>query len=126
MLSKLDVITFRGSGGCVFSVDNFFFAVQVCSPVYRHYKVPAGDMTDVKCSLSGVLLPHTTIISKKERQKRRLLACWTLMMCLWMWMSLYEHNTYKYSHLSQQNKHNEHQHNTKRTMQRKYIAVDQR
>jgi len=44
MLSKLDVITFKGSGGCVFTVDNFFFAVQVCSPVYRHYKVPAGDI----------------------------------------------------------------------------------
>ena len=67
MLSKLDVITFRGSGGCVFTVDNFFFAVQVCSPVYRHYKVPAGGVSILNSSEEEFIMRTHEIPEGKSR-----------------------------------------------------------
>ena len=44
MLSKLDVITFKGGRGGVFRVDHFFYAVQVARPGIRHVNFSAGDM----------------------------------------------------------------------------------
>ena len=44
MLSKLNVTTFKGSGGCVFRVDDFFYAVQVSRPGVRDVNVSAGDI----------------------------------------------------------------------------------
>ena len=45
MLSKLDAITFKGGGVCVFRVDHFFYAVQVARPGIRHVNFSAGDIT---------------------------------------------------------------------------------
>ena len=44
MLSKLNVTAFKGSGGSVFRVDNFFYAVQVSHTGIRDVNVPAGDI----------------------------------------------------------------------------------
>ena len=44
MLSKLNVTAFKGSGGSVFRVDDFFYAVQVSHTGIRDVNIPAGDM----------------------------------------------------------------------------------
>ena len=44
MLSKLNVTAFKGSGGSVFRVDDFFYAVQVSHTGIRDVNVPAGDI----------------------------------------------------------------------------------
>ena len=44
MLSKLDVITFKGGGGGCFSRRPFFYAVQVARPGIRHVNFSAGDI----------------------------------------------------------------------------------
>ena len=45
MLSKLNVTAFKGSGGSVFHVDDFFYAVQVSHTGIRDVNVPAGDIS---------------------------------------------------------------------------------
>ena len=47
MLSKLNVTAFKGSGGSVFRVDDFFYAVQVSHTGIRDVNVPAGDMRKI-------------------------------------------------------------------------------
>jgi len=42
MLSKLDVITFKGDGVSVFRVDLLFYALQVACPEIREVNFPAG------------------------------------------------------------------------------------
>ena len=44
MLSNLNVTAFKGSGGSIFRVDDFFMAVQVSRPGVRDVNVPAGDI----------------------------------------------------------------------------------
>ena len=47
MLSKLNVTAFKGSGGSVFRVDDFFYAVQVSHTGIRDVNVPAGDIASI-------------------------------------------------------------------------------
>ena len=51
MLSKLNVTAFKGSGGSVFRVDDFFNAVQVSHTGIRDVNVPAEDIICQSCCL---------------------------------------------------------------------------